>query len=130
MSDSMNFSPSDSSPQKKLKPASTVDAYIESQPPETQSRLRELRAIIRAAVPQAKEVISYGMPTYKLEGRFVSIGAAKRHCALYGTPQDLFAEELRGYKTLKGTVQFPLNRPVPEALVRKLVQAKLSPPRG
>jgi len=104
-----------------------VDDYIRTQPAETQARLRELRGIIQAAVPQATEMISYGIPTYKVEGRGVSIGAAKRHCALYGTPQDLFADELRGYKTLKGTVQFPLDRPVPEALVRKLVQAKLAP---
>jgi uncharacterized protein YdhG (YjbR/CyaY superfamily) len=108
----------------------TVDDYIDNQPAQTQERLRELRHIIQTAVPNATEIISYGIPTYKLEGRIVSIGAAKRHCALYGTPQDVFADELRGYKTRKGTVQFPLDRPVPEALVRKLVQAKLAPSAG
>ena len=108
-----------------MKPSS-VDEYIASQPVEVQSRLRELRSIIRSAVPDASEVISYGIPTFKREARSVSIGGAKHHCALYGTPMDLFAEELRGFRTLKGTVQFPLDRPVPEALVRKLVLAKLT----
>jgi len=103
----------------------SVDEYIGVQAPETQPRLRELRAIIHKAVPTANEMISYGIPTFRVEGRSVSFGAAKRHCALYGTPHDLFAEELRGYKTLKGTVQFPLDRPVPDALVSKLVTAKL-----
>jgi len=110
------------SPQKPL----TVDEYIASQSAEVQSRLRELRAAIQSAVPRATEVISYGIPTYRLNGRIVSIGAAKHHCALYGTPMDLFAEELRGFHTLKGTVQFPLDQPVPESLVRKLVLAKLT----
>ncbi|MDQ6671732.1 MAG: DUF1801 domain-containing protein [Chloroflexota bacterium] len=103
----------------------TVDDYIVTQTAEAQPRLRELRAIIRAAVPQATEVISYGMPTYKLGGRRVHFGAAKRHCALYGSATDLFTNELRDFKTLKGTVQFPLNRPIPEKLVRNLVIAKL-----
>jgi len=105
----------------------SVDEYIGNQSTEVQLRLRELRAIIQSAVPDAAEVIAYGIPTYRLGGRMVSIGAAKRHCALYGTPMDLFAEDLRGFRTLKGTVQFPLDKPVPNALVRKLVLAKLAP---
>jgi len=103
----------------------TVDAYIETQAAAAQPRLRELRAIIRAAVPQATEVISYGMPTYRLGGRRVHFGAAKHHCALYGSATDLFADELRGFKTLKGTVHFALDRPIPEKLVAGLVRAKL-----
>lgn len=103
----------------------TVEAYIAAQPAEAQPRLRELRAVIRAAVPDASESISYGMPTYKLPaGPVAHFAAAKRHCALYGSVTDEFAEELRGYKTLKGTVQFPLNAPIPEELVRKLVTAR------
>jgi uncharacterized protein YdhG (YjbR/CyaY superfamily) len=103
----------------------TVDDYIAAQSPEAQARLRELRATIRAAVPEATEEISYGMPTYKLERRRVHFAAAKRHCALYGSAADRFEDELREFKTLRGTVQFPLNRPIPEALVRKLVIGKL-----
>jgi uncharacterized protein YdhG (YjbR/CyaY superfamily) len=89
--------------------------------------LRELRAIIREAAPEATETISYGMPTYAQAGRRVHFAAAKRHCALYGSAVDAFADELRGYgfRTLKGTVQLPLDRPLPRELVRKLVQAKL-----
>jgi uncharacterized protein YdhG (YjbR/CyaY superfamily) len=65
------------------------------------------------------------MPTYKVEGRRVHFAAAQHHCALYGSAMDLFADELHDYKTLKGTVQFPLDSPIPEDLVRKLVVAKL-----
>ena|SRR5438094_893205 len=104
----------------------TVDEYIDAQPAAVQSRLRELRAIIRAAVPDAVEVISYGIPTYKLRRRMVSFGAWKGHCALYGGAMDAAGEELCGFKTAKGTVQFPLDQPIPEKLVRKLVVAKFA----
>ena len=77
----------------------TVDDYIGTQAAAAQPRLRELRAVIRAAAPQASEVISYGMPTYKLGGRSVQFGAAKRHCALYGSALDRFTDELRAFKT-------------------------------
>jgi uncharacterized protein YdhG (YjbR/CyaY superfamily) len=102
----------------------TVDEYIAAQSAVAQPRLRELRAIIRAAVPEATEVISYGLPTYRLRVGFVYFGAAKHHCALYGSAMDAFAEELRGFDTSKGTVRFPLDQPIPEALVHKLVVAK------
>ena len=105
----------------------TVEEYIAAQQPEARARLRELRTTIRAAVPQATEVISYGMPTYRVGERRVHFAAAKRHCALYGAAIDLLGEELRGFKTLRGTVQFPLDRPIPEELVRKLVVVKLCP---
>jgi uncharacterized protein YdhG (YjbR/CyaY superfamily) len=102
----------------------TVDDYIAAQSAEAQPRLRELRAVIRAAVPEATESISYGLPTYSLRARFVHFGAAKRHCALYGSALGDFAEELRGYDTAKGTVRFPLDKPIPADLVTKLVTAK------
>jgi len=105
----------------------TVDEYIDAQDPQVQARLRELRTTIRAAVPEAREDIRYGMPTYSLGGRRVHFGAAKRHCALYGGATELVADKLHGLKTLKGTVQFPLDRPVPEDLVRQLVLGKLRP---
>jgi uncharacterized protein YdhG (YjbR/CyaY superfamily) len=109
-----------------MTPVSSVDAYIAAQPAHVRPRLRELRAIIRAAVPEATEVIKYGMPTYLHAGRRVHFGAAKQHCALYGAAQDAFAADLDPYKTLKGTVQFPLDQPIPEALVRMLVVAKFA----
>jgi uncharacterized protein YdhG (YjbR/CyaY superfamily) len=104
----------------------TVDGYIAAQSAGAQPRLRELRDIIRAAVPEAEEVISYGMPTYRFRGGSVYFGAAKRHCSLYGAPLDAFPDELRGYTTSKGTLRFPLDKPIPEELVRKLVLAKVS----
>ncbi len=105
----------------------TVDDYIAAQPAHTQARLRELRAAVRAALPEASEVISYGLPTYRMPGGIVSFGAAKHHCALYGANMDAFADELKAYSTAKGTVRFRLDEPVPDALVRKLVLAKFTP---
>jgi len=106
----------------------TVDEYIAGQPVAAQARLHELRAIVRAAVPHAAEVISYGLPTYRLAGRIVSFGAAKRHCALYGAALDAYPDELGGFETGKGTLRFALDAPIPAELVRKLVQAKLDGP--
>ena len=102
----------------------TVDEYIAAQSAEAKPRLQELRAIIRAALPEATELISYGMPTYKFPNGSVYFAAAKRHCALYGSAMDSFAEELRTYGTSKGTVRFPFDEPIPAELVRKLVTTK------
>jgi len=105
---------------------STVDDYIARQPPQAQERLRELRAIVHGSVPDAEEGLAYGMPAYSRGRQRIYFGAAKRHCALYGAPLDDFPTELRGFKTSRGTVQFPLDRPVPEDLVRKLVLARFA----
>jgi uncharacterized protein YdhG (YjbR/CyaY superfamily) len=104
----------------------SVDDYIAAQSAAAQPRLRELRAIIRAAVPEATEVISYGLPTYKFRVGSVYFGAAKRHVALYGSAMDALAEELRGYDSSKGTLRFPLNQPIPAELVRRLVLATVA----
>lgn len=104
----------------------TVDDYIAAQSAEAQPRLRELRAIVRAAVPEAAEVISYGIPSYRMRVGIVHFGAAKKHVALYGAAVDGFTEELRGFDTSKGTVRFPLDTPIPEDLVRKLVLARVA----
>lgn len=102
----------------------SVDEYIAAQPEQTRPRLLELRAAVREAAPDAMEVIAYGMPTYKLGGKSVHFGAARQHCALYGAPLEAFADQLTGYKTSRGTVQFKLDQPVPNNLVRRLVAAK------
>ena len=102
-----------------------VDDYISAQALEAQARLRELREAILAAVPDAEEVISYGMPTYRRGGERIHFAAAKRHAALYGAPIELFAEELQGLRQAKGTIQFPLDKPIPRDLVGKLAAAKL-----
>ena len=101
----------------------TVDEYIAAQSAEAQPRLNELRAIFRAALPEAAEVISYGLPTYKLGAGFASFGAAKRHCAVYGSSTVALTEELRGYRQSKGTVRFPLDQPIPAELVTRLLAA-------
>ncbi len=110
----------------------TVDDYIAAQPADAQPRLRELRAIVREALPDAAERISYGMPTYRFGpgASYVSFGAAKSHCALYGSAVDQFPDELRDYQTSKGTVRFSVNRPIPAELVRKLVLAKFAARAG
>jgi uncharacterized protein YdhG (YjbR/CyaY superfamily) len=109
-----------------MQPFATVDEYIAAQSAAAQPRLRELRAIIRAAAPDATEVISYGMPTYRFRVGSVYFGAARSHCALYGSAMDLFAEELRSFDTSKGTIRFPLNLPIPQDLVHRLVVATVA----
>src|SRR6266849_3009075 len=104
----------------------SVDEYIAAQSAEAQPRLRELRAIFRAALPEAAEVISYGLPTYKFGAGFVSFGAAKRHCAIYGSSTVALADELRGFRQSKGTLRFPLDQPIPAELVRKLIMATVA----
>jgi uncharacterized protein YdhG (YjbR/CyaY superfamily) len=104
----------------------TVEEYIAAQPPLVQTRLGELRAAVLAGMPDANQVISYGIPTFKARGTMVSIGAAKRHCALYGAALDAYPDELKAYSTSKGTVRFPLDQPIPRELVRKLVASKLT----
>jgi uncharacterized protein YdhG (YjbR/CyaY superfamily) len=107
----------------------SVDEYIAAQPAAAQPMLRELRATIRAALPQAEELVSgYNLPTYKVGGKAVTyFGAAKKHCALYGVLRDGFEEELQPYGDVsKGTVRFPLDQPLPADLVRRLVLAGAS----
>jgi uncharacterized protein YdhG (YjbR/CyaY superfamily) len=103
-----------------------VDDYIAAQSASVQPRLRELRAIFRAAAPNAAEVISYGMPTYKYRRGSMHFGAAKRHCAIYGSAAHLLGDELRGFVGEKGTVRFSLNEPIPQELVHKLVVATVA----
>lgn len=111
-----------------MKASKSVPAYIAAAPAAARPKLRQLRAIIREIVPGAEEKISYGMPGYKLDGKpFMYFGAFKDHVSLFpgsGTFLKAFADELKGYVTAKGTVQFPLGRPLPVALVRKLVKAR------
>jgi uncharacterized protein YdhG (YjbR/CyaY superfamily) len=104
----------------------SVEEYIAAQSEDARARLRELQAIVRSVVPDATETISYGMPTYKFGAGAVYFGAARRHCALYGSALHRFADELRDFDTAKGTLRFPLDRPIPEELVRKLVAATVA----
>ena len=118
-----------------MQPFANVDDYIAAQSAAAQPRLRELRGIVRSVLPDANESISYGMPAYTRDAVRVYFAAAKQHCALYGTSSDLLAEELGNRRQAKGTVRFPLDQPVPEELVRKLLAVTIearrpTPPRS
>jgi len=102
----------------------TIDEYIKTFPEDVQAILQKVRQTIRKAAPQAEEAISYQMPTFKLNGRnLVHFAGYKNHVGFYPVPSgiDAFEKELSPYKQGKGSVQFPLDRPVPYDLVRKIV---------
>ena len=105
------------------KVARDVDAYIAAAPEVARGKLRELRAMIRAAAPQAEEVISYRMPYYKYHGHLVGFAAFKDHVSLFGAFPEEIGRELRAYKTGRGSVQFPLDRPLPADLIARIVRA-------
>lgn len=102
----------------------TIDEYIAAQPAEVQEILQKVREVVRTAVPQATEAISYGMPTFKLHGNLVHFGAFKTHLGFYPVPSGLeqFKAELAPYKGGKGSVQFPYNQPIPYELISKIAQ--------
>jgi len=99
-----------------------IDEYIASYPFEIQEKLQSLRAVIRETAPTASEKISYGMPTFYLYGNLVHFAMQKAHIGFYPGPSGVseFAEELKGYKTSKGAIQFPIRDPLPFDLVRKI----------
>lgn len=105
----------------------TIDEYHSTFPEDIQVLLDEMRAIIKQAAPMAKEVISYNMPAFKQHGVLVFYAAGKKHIGFYPTPAPIqaFAEELKGYTTSKGAIQFPLNEPLPVALIKKIVKYRL-----
>jgi uncharacterized protein YdhG (YjbR/CyaY superfamily) len=113
---------------KQSKKPKTIDEYLVAVGPDKRAALEKLREAIQTAAPKAEECISYGLPAYRLNGRFlVAFGAAARHCAFYpGSIVQDFKEELKGYETSKGTIRFPANKPLPGALVRKLVKARIA----
>jgi uncharacterized protein YdhG (YjbR/CyaY superfamily) len=105
----------------------TIDEYISSFPPNIQKMLEQLRDAIKEIAPEAEETISYGMPTFKLNDNLVHFAAFKNHIGFYPTPSgiDAFSEELAPYKHAKGSVQFPIDKPIPFDLVRKIVQYRV-----
>jgi len=113
----------------KPRAAKDVDAYIAGQQETARPMLEAMRAIIRSAAPTAEEVISYGIPAYKNNGMVVGFGAAKRHVGLYAmSPAVLerLEKPLAAYDTSKGTVRFPLGRPLDEDLIREIVALRLA----
>lgn len=105
------------------KPAD-VPAYIGSFPPATRKLLRQLRSLIQKSVPGAEEKISYGMPGYKHFGMFAYFAGYKNHVGFYPGPRaiEAFQSRLARYKTSKGTVQFPLDKPLPLGLLRDMLR--------
>jgi uncharacterized protein YdhG (YjbR/CyaY superfamily) len=109
--------------------ASTIDEYLANLSDDKRAALEKLRKTIRAAAPQAEECISYQMPAFRLNGMLVGFGATANHCAFYPMSASTVAahkEELQGYDTSKGTIRFQPDKPLPAALVRKLVKARIA----
>ena len=100
-----------------------IDDYISIQTPEVQILLEQMRQTIKKAAPEAEEVISYNMPAFKYHGMLVYFAAYKKHIGFYATPtgHSEFKEELSVYKQGKGSVQFPLDKPLPLDLITKIV---------
>jgi uncharacterized protein YdhG (YjbR/CyaY superfamily) len=106
-----------------------VEAYLAKVPEPARSTLEKIRAAIRSAVPQgAEECISYIMPAFRYKGALVAYAAFKQHCSFFpmsGRVLDEFADEVKSYRTAKGTLQFPQDKPLPAALVKKMVKARV-----
>ena len=108
------------------KPAS-VEEYIDGFPEDTRRVLKQVREAIKKAAPKAEEGIGYAMPAYTLNGTLVYFAGYKSHIGFYATPSghEAFEKELATYKTGKGSVQFPLNEPMPLALITKMVKYRI-----
>lgn len=110
------------------KAPATIDAWLKQTDEAQRAALQKLRLQIRAAAPGAEECIAYGVPTFKLAGRtLVHFGAGKHHCSFYPgkAPIIAFARELAGFETSTGTVRFAPERPIPAALVKRIVKARI-----
>ena len=101
-----------------------VDTYILHAPKETRTKLSQLRQIVKSAAPEAEEVISYKMPYFKYQGALVGFAAFKDHIGFFGTLTDQERSEFRNFEVGKGTIRFPLDKPLPVASITKLVKAR------
>ncbi len=107
----------------------TIDQYLAGLSPDRRAVLQALRETIRSAAPEAEECISYQMPAFRLNGMLVGFASHANHCALYAwnaTTVAAFAEDLKGFDISKGTIRFTPEKPLPDALVRHLVEAKVA----
>jgi uncharacterized protein YdhG (YjbR/CyaY superfamily) len=118
---------------QRLKATST-DAYLAKLAANQRAALEKLRKAIKAAAPKAEEMVSYGLPAFRLNGRrLVCFGATKTHCALYPMSSETIAahkKDLAGYDTSTGTIRFQPDAPLPAALVKKLVKARIAENAG
>jgi len=110
--------------------AKSVEEYLEGVPEPARGTLEAVRAAIRSAAPAgATELISYGIPTFKSGRALVAFAAFKKHCSFFPMSKAViasFAHELEGYFTSKGTIRFPLDKPLPAPLIRKMVKARVA----
>lgn len=108
-------------------PFKDIDTYIASQQVEVRERLEQIRQAIKNAAPKAEEMISYQMPAFKFHGMLVYFAAFKHHIGFYSLPSGNaeFEKELSVYKSGKGSVQFPLDKPIPYPLIRKIVKFRM-----
>lgn len=115
---------------KSTAASKNVDEYIESVPEPARSTLIKTRAMIRSAVPpETTEVISYGIPTFQYKGPLFGFAAFSNHCSLFPMGSSViqaFKDDLKGFQTSKGTIRFPVDKPPPAALVKKLVKARIA----
>jgi uncharacterized protein YdhG (YjbR/CyaY superfamily) len=105
----------------------TIDEYNAGLPPAVRERLQKIRAIIKDAAPDAEEAIKYRIPTFVLHENLVHFAAFENHIGFYPTPSaiEAFSGELAEYKTAKGSVQFPLDKPIPFGLIQKMVEFRV-----
>lgn len=105
----------------------TIDEYIAKFPEEIQEILNNIRSLISKEAPKAEEAMTYGIPTFKLKGNLVHFAAFKKHIGFYPTPGGIeaFKKELSEYDISKGTVRFPLDKPIPYTLIRKIVKFRV-----
>ncbi len=114
---------------KSASKPSTPNKYLAGLTAEKRAALQNLRAIIKAAATNLEECMAYGVPSFRLDGKFLlGYGAAAKHCAFYpgSVVQKLSKNELRHYEISKGTIRFPADKPLPKSLVRKLVKLRLA----
>ncbi len=110
-----------------MKKYEDISEYIANYPKDVQLLLKKVRATIKKAAPKAEEAISYGIPTYKLNGNLVHFGAFKDHVSFFPTASGTaaFKKEISKYKVTKGTIQFPLDKPLPLGLITKIVRFRV-----
>lgn len=110
-----------------MKTFKDIDSYIAEQVPDVKERLEHIRQAIKTTAPKAEEVISYGMPAFKFHGMLVYFAAFKNHIGFYALPSgnEAFQKELSAYKQGKGSIQFPLDKALPLALIKKIVKFRV-----
>ncbi len=109
-----------------MKPT-TITEYINTAPKESRNKLREIRACIKKSAPGAKESLKWGMPAFSYQRILVTFAGFKHHIGFYPTPSAIraFSKELIKYKTAKGSIQFPLDKPLPVTLIRKITKFRI-----